>query len=172
MIQLRIIKLTSTQLWLNDQAPELPQQSEAAENTQLGAKHIFLQIISIKLWNGHTFTETNTLLDCGSHTTVLRRNVVQKLNLNGKQKKLSVTSTLSESHNIDSATVSFDISSISVSGRTQISVWVVQNLKIPFNRYDVSKIKKIRPHRRKWLSSIERFRCYTHANLMLHRDFR
>ena len=171
MIQLRIIKLTNTQLWLNDQTPELPQQSEAAENTQLGAKYIFLQIISVKLWKGNTFTETNTLLDCGSDTTVLRRDV-QKLNFNGKQKKLSVTSTLSKSHNIDSASVSFDKSSISVSGRTQISVWVVQNLKIPFNRYDVSKIKKIRPHRRQWLSSVERFRCYTHANLLLHRDFR
>ena len=43
---------------LNDQTLKLPQQEEAAVNTQLGAKHKFLQIIPIKLSNGHTFTET------------------------------------------------------------------------------------------------------------------
>ena len=86
------------------------------------------------------------MLDCGSDTTFLRKDVAQRLNLKGKQKKLRATDALSNPHNIDSATVSFNISSTTVSGCTQISAWVVHNLKIPFNRYDVSEIKKIHPH--------------------------
>ena len=85
------------------------------------------------------------MLDCGSDTTLLRKDVVQRLNLKGKQKKLRVTIALSNSHNIDSATVSLDVSSTSVSGCTQISAWVVHNLKIPFNRYEVSEFKKNTP---------------------------
>ena len=83
------------------------------------------------------------MLDCGSDTTLLRKDVVQRLNLKGKQIKLRVTIALSNSHNIDSATVSFDVSSTSVSGCTQISAWVVHNLK--FNRYDISELKKDTP---------------------------
>ena len=107
-------------------------------NTQLGAKYTFLQIVPIKLLNGHTFIETNPLLDCGSDSTLLRKDVAQRLKIKGKQKKLRINSALSNSHNIDSSTVSFDINSTSTSGCTQISGWVVHNLKIPFNRYDVS----------------------------------
>ena len=105
-------------------------------------QNTFLQIIPVKLSNGHTFIETNALLDCGSDTTLLRKDVAQRLTLKGKQKKFRVTSALLNSHNIDSATVSFDISSKSVSGCTQISAWVVHNLKIALNPYDVSEIKK------------------------------
>ena len=83
------------------------------------------------------------MLNCGSDTTLLRKDVVQRLNLKGKQIKLRVTIALSNSHNIDSATVSFDVSSTSVSGCTQISAWVVHNLK--FNRYDISELKKDTP---------------------------
>ena len=167
-----------TTIGLNDQICELPQQSEAAVNTQLGAKLTFLQIIPVKLSNGHTFIETNALLDCGSDTTLLRKDVAQRLSLKGKQKKLRVTSTLSNSHNIDSATVSFDISSTSVSGCTQISTWVVHNLKIPFNQYDVSEIKKIHPHLKDIDFPVLKDSDVTlligtdHAHLLLHRDFR
>ena len=121
-----------TTIGLNDQAPELSQQSKAAVNTKLGAKHTFLQIIHVKLSNGHTSIETDGLLNCGSDTTLLRKEVAQRLSLKGKQKKLSVTSALSKSHNIDSATVSFDTSSTSVSGCTQISAWVVHNLTFQY----------------------------------------
>ena len=62
-----------TTIGLNHQIFESPQQSETAVNTQLGAKHTFLQIIPVKLSNGHTFIETNALLDCGSDTTFLRK---------------------------------------------------------------------------------------------------
>ena len=163
---------------LNDQTSESLQQSEAAVDTQLGAKHTFLHIIPVKLPNGHAFIKTNALLDCGSDTTFLRKDLAQRLNVKGKQEKLSVTSALSRSHNIDSATVSFDISSSSVSGSTQISAWVVHNLKIPFNRYDVSEIKKIHPHLKDIDFPVLKDSDVTlligadHADLLLHRDFR
>ena len=53
-----------TAIGLNDKTLELPQQSEAAVNTQRGAKHTFLQIIPVKLSNCHTFIETNAVFPC------------------------------------------------------------------------------------------------------------
>ena len=64
--------------WRGLQTPNLPQQSEAAVNKQLDAKHTFLHIIPMKLSNGHTFIETNALLDCGSDTTLLRKETLKK----------------------------------------------------------------------------------------------
>ena len=167
-----------TTVGLNNQISESPQQSEAGVNTQLGAKYTFLQIIPVKLSNGHTFIETNALLDCGSDTTFLRKDVTKRLDLKGKQKKLRVTSALSNPHNIDSATVPFDISPTSVSNCTQISAWVVHNLKILFNRYDVSEIKKIHQHLKEIdfpllkNSDVTLLIGTDHANLLLYRDFR
>ena len=66
-----------TTIGLNDQISKSLQQCEAAVNTQLGAKHTFLHV---KLSNKHTFIETNALLDCGSDTNLLRKDVVQRLN--------------------------------------------------------------------------------------------
>ena len=167
-----------TTIGLNDQMSESPQQSEAAVNTELGAKHTFLQVIPVKLSNGHIFIETNALLDCGSDTTLLRKDIAQRLNLKGKQKKLRGNSALSNSRNIDSATVLLDISSTSVSGCTQISTWVVHNLKIPLNRCDVSEIKTINPHLKDIDfpllkdSDVALLIGRDHANSLLHRDFR
>ena len=59
-----------TTIGLNDEIPDSLQQCETAVNTQLGAKHTFLQIIPVKLSNGPTFIETNALLDCGLDTTL------------------------------------------------------------------------------------------------------
>ena len=84
---------------------------------------------------------------------------MQRLNLK-ENKNLSVTSALSKSHNIDSATVSFDISSTSPSGYTQISAWVVHNFKVLFNWFYISEIKKIHPHLKDIDFSV-RFRCHT-----------
>ena len=167
-----------TTIELNNQTPNSSEQSEASVNIQLGAKHTFLQIILVNLSNGHDFIKTNSLLDCGSGTTLLRKDVPQRLNLKGKQKKLRVTSALSKSHNIDSDTVPFDISSASGPDCTQISAWIVHNLKISFNRYDISEIKKIYPHLKDIDfpilkdSDVTLLKGTDHADLLLHRDFR
>ena len=121
--------------------------------------------------------DTHTLLDCLPDTTLLRKDIAQKINLKRKQEKLNATSALSRSQDIDSATASFDISLISVSGSTKISAWVVHNLEIPFNRYDVSEIKKIHPHLKDINFPVLKDSDVTligthHADLLLHRDFR
>ena len=65
-----------------------------------------------------------------------------------------------------------------MSGCTQISAWVVHNLKIPFNRYNVSEIKKIHPHLKDIDFPVLKDLDVTllidtdHANLLLRRDFR
>ena len=72
----------------------------------------------------------------------------------------------------------FDISSTSGPGCTQISAWIVHNLKIPFNRYDISEIKKIHPHLKDIDfpilkdSDVTLLKGTDHADLLLHRDFR
>ena len=74
--------------------------------------------------------------------------------------------------------MSFDISSTSVSGCTKTSAWVVHNLKIPFNRYDISEIKKIHPLLKNIDFPVLKDSDVTlligtdHANLLLHRNFR
>ena len=56
--------------------------------------------------------------------------------------------------------------------------WVVHNLKILFNRYDISKIKKIHPHLKDVDFPVLRDSDVTlligteHTDLLLHRDFR
>ena len=74
--------------------------------------------------------------------------------------------------------MSFNISSTSVSGSTQIFAWIVQNLKIPFNRYDISEIKKVHLHLKDTDFPVLKDSDVTlligtdHADLLLHRDFR
>ena len=74
--------------------------------------------------------------------------------------------------------MSFDITSTSVSGCTQIFAGVVHNLKVPFNRYDTLEIKKIHPHLKDIDfqvlkgSDVKLLIGADHANLLLHRDFR
>ena len=74
--------------------------------------------------------------------------------------------------------MSFDISSTSVSGCTKISAWVVHNLKIPFNRYDISEIKKLHPLLKNIVfpvltdSDVTLLIGTDHANLLFHRNFR
>lgn len=66
---------------LNDQTPNSLQQEGAAVNAQLGAKYFFLGVILMKLSNWHTFKKTSALLDCGSDTSLLRKDLLQRLNL-------------------------------------------------------------------------------------------
>ena len=93
------------------------------------------------------------------------------------EKKLRLASAISKSHNIDSATASFHINPASISSCTQVSAWVLDNLKIPFNQYDVSEIKKIHPHLKDIDFPVLKDSHVTlligtdHANLLLHRDF-
>ena len=76
------------------------------------------------------------LLDCGSETTLLRKNIAKRLNLEGSQQQLTVTSALSKSGKIDSTIVSVNTSSSAMKGSSKLSAWLVNDLDIHFKRYD------------------------------------
>ena len=92
-----------------------------------------MQVIPIILSNGPLSVETNALLDCGSDTTLLRKDIAKRLNLEGSQQQLLVTSALSKSDKIDSAIVSVNASSLVTKDSSKLSACLVNNLDIPFN---------------------------------------
>ena len=104
-------------------------------HTQIVKSHTFLQVIPI-ISSGPLSVETNALLDCGSATASLRKDVAKRLNLEGSQQQLTVTSALSKSDKIDSSIVSVNVSSLAMKDSSKLSAWVVNNLDIPFKRYD------------------------------------
>ena len=67
-----------TTIGINDQTPESSKTREASVNTKFCAKHTFLQMIPVKLSNGHIFTKINASLDCGSDTMERRSAKVQR----------------------------------------------------------------------------------------------
>ena len=105
-----------------------------------------MKIIPIKLSSGSLSVETNALLKCGSDTTLLRKEIAKRLNLEGTQQHLIVTSALSKSDIINSAIVSFNASSSVMKNSSKLSSWLVNNLDILFKRHPRSKLKQKYPH--------------------------
>ena len=139
--------------------------------------HTFLQVIPVILSNGPLSVETNALLDCGSDTTLLRKDMAKRLNLEGNQQQLTAPSALSKSDKIDSAIVSVNTSSLATKDLSKLSVWLLKNLDMSFKRYDTFEIEQKYPH----LNGIEFPRLKDlgvtiligtdHADLLLHREF-
>ena len=162
----------------NTETLEPPNEIEATVYTQIVKRNTILQVMRIILSNGPLSVETNALLDCGSDTTLLRMDIAKRLNLEGSQQQLTVTSALSKSDKIDSAIVSVNASSSAVKDSSKLSVWLVKNLDTPFKRYDTSELKQKYPH----LNGIEFPQLKDlnvtiligrdHADLLLHREFR
>ena len=88
-----------------------------------------MQVIPI-ISSGPLSVETNALLDCGSATASLRKNIAKRLNLEGSQQQLTVTSALSKSDKIDSSIVSVNVSSLAMKDSSKLSAWLVNNLDI------------------------------------------
>ena len=81
-------------------------------------------------------------MDCGSDTTFLRKDIAKRLNPEGSQHQLTVTSALSKSDKIDSAIVSVNTSSLAMKDSPKLSAWLVNNLDTSFKRYETSEIKQ------------------------------
>ena len=105
-----------------------------------------MKVIPIKLSSGSLSVETNALLKCGSDTTLLRKEIAKRLNIESTQQHLIVTSALSKSDKINSAIVSVNASSSAVKDSSKLSPWLVNNLDILFKRYDRSKLNQKYPH--------------------------
>ena len=65
----------------NTEISEPPNETEATVHTQIAKSHTLPIILS----NGPLSVETNALLDCGSDTTLLRKDIAKRLNLEGSQ---------------------------------------------------------------------------------------
>ena len=80
-----------------------------------------------------------------------RKDIAERLNLEGSQQQSAVTSALWKTNKIDSAIILVNISSSAMKDSSKLSAWLVNNLDISFNKYDTSKIKQRFSH----LSGIE-----------------
>ena len=105
----------------NTEISEPPNETEATVHTQIVKSHTFLQVIPIILSNGPLSVETKTLLDCGSDTALLKKDVTKRLILEGSQQQLTVTSALLKSGKIDSAIVSVNASSLVMKNSSKVS---------------------------------------------------
>ena len=157
---------------------EPPNETKATVHTQIVKSHTFLNIILIILSNGPLSVKTNPLFDCGSDTTLLRKDIAKRLNLEGRQQQLTGTSILSKSDKINSAIVSVNANSLAMKDSSKLSARLVNILDITFKRYDTSEIKQKYPH----LNGIKfpqlkdldvKILIGTgHADLLLHRELR
>ena len=80
----------------NTETSEPPNETEAIVHTQIVKSHTFLKVIPLILPKGPLSVEKNALLDCGSDTTLLKKDIAKRSNLEGSQQQLTVTSALSE----------------------------------------------------------------------------
>ena len=72
----------------------------------------YLQVLPVTISNGENSIKTNALLDCGSDTTLVSKNLADKLNLKGKSLNLNITNVLTSSSHLKSKSVTFFIHSV------------------------------------------------------------
>ena len=107
----------------------------------------FLQVIPVFISNGHTTVATNTLLDCGSDATLVRKDVADSLSLNGTKKSVQFTNVITTSKEIHTRQVNFAISSRSHPQQISISkAWVVDDLKITTPPVNINQLKEKHHH--------------------------
>ena len=80
------------------------------------------------LLNGFLSVETNAVLDCGSDTASLRKDIAKTLNLGGSQQQLIVASALSNSDKKYSVIVSVNASLLTMGDSSKLSARLVNNL--------------------------------------------
>ena len=113
-------------------------ETEATAYTRIGKRQTFLQFIPILFSNGTLSVEKNALLNCESDTTLLRKDITKRLNLERSQQPLAVTSALSKSDKIESAIVSVTTGASAMKDSSKLSAWLANNIDIPVksrNRY-------------------------------------
>ena len=102
----------------------------------------FLQIVPVVLSNGQYSIKTNAVLDSGSDSTLIRSDTAEALHLYGKKETLRMTNVLSKETSLQSKRVCFDLTSHDNATKEKLdNVWVIENLDVPLNRYDINKVK-------------------------------
>ena len=97
---------------LHETSPNPPSTIEQATiNSHSVNPHTFLQIITITISNGSRTVTTNAFLASGSDTTLISKDLAEKLNLNGATKTLKIRNVLNNEMSYESNLVNFFISS-------------------------------------------------------------
>ena len=130
----------------DNQAP-----SEAVINTvnndMRHQENALLQVIAVNISNNNRPVTVNALLDSGADSTIIDKEVVTKLGLQGINCKLNLSSAISATKTLPSKLVSFQLSSSSHPNPIKLSnVWVVDDLNIPFSKVSFNLTKKLLPH--------------------------
>ena len=125
-----------------------------------------------------SFSRNKCTLEMWIRHNFFRKDIAERLNLEGSQQQSAVTSALWKPNKIDSAIILVNTSSSAMKDSSKLSAWLVNNLDISFNKYDTSKIKQRFSH----LSGIEFPQLKylnaailtgtDHADLLLYREFR
>ena len=105
-------------------------------------ERVFLQVIPVTISHGEIRIETNALLDCGSDTTLIKRNLSEKLNLQGKSRHLEISNVLEERKVVKSKVVNFDLSSVFHPDSVLVeNAWVVEELNVEPHSVNLVDIK-------------------------------
>ena len=109
-------------------------------------EQLFLQVVPITLINDSYSIETNALLDNGSDTTLIRTDIVKRLQLKGEKRDINVSGAISQPETIQSELVNVTVRSSTSNNTVQLKPWSIKDLDIPPINYDMNKIKSSYQH--------------------------
>ena len=116
---------------------------QATINSHSVISHAFLQIIPVTIPNGSRIVTTNAFLDRGSDSTLIRKGLAEKLNLNGATKTLKIRNVLNSEMSYESNLVNFFISSKQHPKKLPITnSWTVSGIELPINKLPLPQIKE------------------------------
>ena len=122
---------------------------QATINSHSVKSHTFLKIIPVTISNGSRTVTTNTFLDSGSDSTLVRKGLAEKLNLNGTTKTLKIRNVLNNEMSYESNLVNFFISSKQHPKVIPITnLWPVFGIELPINKLPIAQIKENWDHLR------------------------
>ena len=123
--------------------PNSPDQIDSNINNIFERKTLsqtYLQIILVTLTNSRRDIEvhTNVLLDTGSDTTLIRKDIADKLKLNGIRRTMNISNAVTNTRMISSQIVNFIITS--QTNKCDCfnidDAHVMNKLNIPYNKID------------------------------------
>ena len=131
---------------VNNETPENNIQLHVSSQSIQNKTQVFLQVVPITLIGNSYCLDTNALLDSGSDTTLIHKDIVKKLGLKGEKREISISGAISETEKIKSKLINVNITAEDTSNQIQLSTWSVKDLDIPKINYDINAIKLKHPH--------------------------
>ena len=87
--------------------------------------------------------KTNTLVNTGADSTLIREDIVKQLDLHGSSRNLEIHNAFLKYKPVESKLVNFSVSSKDHPEKTDIkNAWAVPNLNIQHHSYNVKSLKE------------------------------